>query len=799
MKSPGATAFLMPLLFCAWSGVAGEVDASKLPPAANQTIDFQRDIQPLLAGHCLKCHSDEKPKSHFRLTSRAAALKGGEHGVDIIPGQSGRSPLVQYVAGLVEDMQMPPEGRGVPLTPREIGLVRAWIDQGLVWSGETNPPPVAVNVSPTFGWTGVSGDEKKFRELYWQHEGWNGGLDDFELTQRPGPDSKLTLTGHVLRDDYAFALSAEKDSLGFTHLGWTQFRKYYDDIGGYQPLISPSPFVLNQDLHLDVGRAWAELGLTLPRWPTLVLGYEYQYRTGSEATLQWGPVSNNGETRNIYPAFKDVDERVHVLRLAVDYDLGGWQFSDNVRAEWFHLNNTEQNEAAYTVGGPGIAFTSANERQKYFQGANTFRVEKQFTDWFYASGGYLYSKLDADGSAGVETLEPAFLDPAANAAVGWQSQLIELERESHVFSVSGLVGPWEGLSLSLATQNEWTRQNGLTTANVGVALPFAPYIFPIDVENLFANLDHRIFTQDAGLRFTKIPFTTLFAEARLQQEDLGQYQEEDNGLTPFLARTEARSRLEDFRAGFNTSPWRRLSLSGQVRQNDNETSYDHLLKQALGQPFDGYPAFIRWRDLLSRQAEAKLAFQATSWLKTTLSYQLVANRYETATDPASDPIAGLAGGFSPGGRLLAGTYNAHLASINATLTPWPRWFLSTTLAYQNARTVTSANDTPAVNPYAGNIYTLLLSGNYALNDRTTLVAGYSFSMADFAQENFASGLPLGINYHQHALEAGFKRQVAKNAAIGLQYRFYRYTEPSGGNFSNFNAQAIFATLTCRLP
>jgi len=264
-----------------FTGAGAEADVSKLPPPATNKVDFVTDIKPILDGHCLKCHSDEKPKSHFRLTSRESALRGGEHGVDILPGESEKSPLIHYVAGLVEDMQMPPEGRGTPLTPAEIALLRAWIDQGVQWTGAASEPTTTASATPTVGWTGVSGDEKKFRELYWQREGWNGGLEEFEVTQKPTPDSKISTSGHVLLDDYKLMLEAEKESLGFAHLGWSQFRKYYDDAGGYDPLLTPQIYELNRDLHVDTGRAWADLGLTLPNLPTLVLGYEYQYRDGT--------------------------------------------------------------------------------------------------------------------------------------------------------------------------------------------------------------------------------------------------------------------------------------------------------------------------------------------------------------------------------------------------------------------------------------------------------------------------------------------------------------------------------------
>ena len=100
-----------------------EVDISKLPPPATNTIDFARDIKPILEENCLRCHGPEKPKSQFRLDNRAAALKGGDEGVDIIPGNSAKSPLIHYVSYLVEDMEMPPVGKGNQLTPAQVSIV----------------------------------------------------------------------------------------------------------------------------------------------------------------------------------------------------------------------------------------------------------------------------------------------------------------------------------------------------------------------------------------------------------------------------------------------------------------------------------------------------------------------------------------------------------------------------------------------------------------------------------------------------------------------------------------------------
>jgi mono/diheme cytochrome c family protein len=118
------------------------VDVSKLPPPASRSIQFNEDIRPIFEANCFKCHGPEKQKSGFRLDDRAAALAGGEHGVAIFAGQSPSSPLIQFVAGLVEDMQMPPpKNGGRSLTQEEIALLRAWIDQGAAWPDGSTPDP----------------------------------------------------------------------------------------------------------------------------------------------------------------------------------------------------------------------------------------------------------------------------------------------------------------------------------------------------------------------------------------------------------------------------------------------------------------------------------------------------------------------------------------------------------------------------------------------------------------------------------------------------------------------------------
>jgi hypothetical protein len=147
--------------------------------------------------------------------------------------------------------------------------------------------------------------------------------------------------------------------------------------------------------------------------------------------------------------------------------------------------------------------------------------------------------------------------------------------------------------------------------------------------------------------------------------------------------------------------------------------------------------------------EAKLTWRPCAWLKTSFNYKYETTEFQTATDPASMNVLG---DLSPGGSPEPAHYDAHRYSVNATLTPWRRLYLSGTFSYQDTRLEAFDNNSTSIVPYRGDIYSIMANATYALNEKTDLNASYSFSRADFGQDNFADGLPVGIRYQQHAFQ-----------------------------------------------
>jgi uncharacterized membrane protein len=126
------------LVLAAMSASAeGKMDPSKLPPASSKSgVTYAADIKPIFEKSCVKCHSGEKAKGKLHLDSLDGAIKGGkqEDGKDIVPGDSGKSILVYAVAhvGDEDDFMPPPKNKAniKQLTAEQVGLIRAWIDQG---------------------------------------------------------------------------------------------------------------------------------------------------------------------------------------------------------------------------------------------------------------------------------------------------------------------------------------------------------------------------------------------------------------------------------------------------------------------------------------------------------------------------------------------------------------------------------------------------------------------------------------------------------------------------------------------
>jgi hypothetical protein len=123
---------LLPLLSLAFLAPPARADAPR-----STTVEFNRDIRPILSNNCFVCHGPDKNlrKAKLRLDVEADAVadRGGYQA--IVAGKPEQSELYRRITSKDKRQRMPPLKHGKHLTAREVDLVKHWIEQGAKWQG----------------------------------------------------------------------------------------------------------------------------------------------------------------------------------------------------------------------------------------------------------------------------------------------------------------------------------------------------------------------------------------------------------------------------------------------------------------------------------------------------------------------------------------------------------------------------------------------------------------------------------------------------------------------------------------
>lgn len=107
-------------------GTVGQAGARQPAGQAAKT-DFAHDVVPILKARCAKCHTNGSYKGAVSFDTREELLKSKA----AVPGKSAESELLKRVTTTDKELRMPPQGD--PLSEKEIGVLRKWVDDGLPW------------------------------------------------------------------------------------------------------------------------------------------------------------------------------------------------------------------------------------------------------------------------------------------------------------------------------------------------------------------------------------------------------------------------------------------------------------------------------------------------------------------------------------------------------------------------------------------------------------------------------------------------------------------------------------------
>ena len=238
--------------------VAGQGTPKELP--IPDTVEFNRDIRPLLSDSCFQCHGPDKNKreANLRLDTEAGLKGQDDKPGTIVPGKPDESELFRRVISTDPDEKMPPPASGKTLSPRDIQLLRKWIAQGGRFEGHWAFLPVhkaAAVPMPNDQAASNQVDELIARGLADQHLKPSSEADrvtllrrlHFDLVGLPPTDADVAA---FLKDQSPGAYEAQVDRLlASPHFGermamwWLDLVRYADTVGyhGDQEM-SVSPF-----------------------------------------------------------------------------------------------------------------------------------------------------------------------------------------------------------------------------------------------------------------------------------------------------------------------------------------------------------------------------------------------------------------------------------------------------------------------------------------------------------------------------------------------------------------------------
>ncbi|WP_010584909.1 PSD1 and planctomycete cytochrome C domain-containing protein [Schlesneria paludicola] len=153
--------------------------------AQSRTIDFDRDVRPILSAHCAHCHGPDQGtrEANLRLDTRAGLFgqsEGGGH--VIVPKSLDQSELYRRISTTDATTRMPPLDGGKPLSEEQITTLRLWIEQGAAWRGHWANEPIARPAVPSVEPASVDNPIDAFLIARWNRTALSSAVEADRVT-----------------------------------------------------------------------------------------------------------------------------------------------------------------------------------------------------------------------------------------------------------------------------------------------------------------------------------------------------------------------------------------------------------------------------------------------------------------------------------------------------------------------------------------------------------------------------------------------------------------------------------------
>ena len=688
------------------------------------------------------------------------------------------------------------------------------------------------------GGTNIAGDDAQFKQEHRISGDVFGGIEDMHIEREVGKKGTLTIDGRAIFDnhDYDVKIDLTVPNVGYIRAGYTEFRSWYDGNGGFYPIGDTWFQPPHQEMTLDRGEAWIELGLRMPKLPEITIHYSHLFRDGQKDSTIWGDTNLTlvavNPSRKIAPAFRDISETRDVFSAEILQNFDKTDIGLGMRYEHSEVDDRLQLERGAGqlppfVVAPGaqrfITHRDVNETDA-FNGHVT--TETRLTDSLWFTTAYSYSTADSDIS-GTRIIGAGYDSMYGDPILTLQSNdhgILNLSGMSqvreHVGNVNLMWLPVKQLTLLAAFRyTHEDKDSSATFLDTNTAANVAPFtatnprggfhsIAPVPrAGDSSDEFDNR--AESFEVRYAGIENWLFYARGDWEEED-GNVKEHEvvNVTDQGMLNKDTNLFSQKYTLGVNWYPMMELNIAGQYFHKSAD--YDNTFKSELFSPPTA--GAERNQRLLSQQLDTDNANIRVTWrpkLPPNLGTIAFVTRYDyvRGTIDGQWAISPNGTGAAPTNTFLISQQTAEITNQvlteSITWNPCARLYLQGNGSYVWNKTDTPAdynlipNTSPTVLDFHNDYWTASAAIGFVVDDKTDVRADYSYYRADNYDNNALVAQPYGMGASEHTVGASITRQIAKNVRLKVQYGYFCYRDETSGGHNNYDAHTVFSTLQFR--
>jgi hypothetical protein len=644
----------------------------------------------------------------------------------------------------------------------------------------------------------MNGDDDQFRQRHGLPPDFTGGVENLRMEWSVGDDSTATLEGRTMVDsgDYLGHLKLVTTDKGYIDAGYRQFRTWYDGTGGYfhNGATRTIFHYFDEDLRLDRGEGWVELGLRMPQVPELTLRYAHLLRNGQKNSVIWGDSNQTGGlgTRSIVPAFRDIDED----RDLVDFDLKHRLLGSSVGAAFLYEHSDVDDSLNFrrTPGEPSDRYVTQREDvSSNVFGGHAFTMTPLLDNRIVISTSYGYTDLDSDlggsriyGSAFFAPFDPAYAtrQPLDQGFLNLDGST---QLKQHVGTLTVQTRITKQLQLTAGGrlgQEDADGDSNYDQTDVGFppTLPTTQTPFATKSGTSTTN-----FTGDLELRYSGWEnwVWTVFGQWDDINGELNEKQTDVSTGTTLLDRQTDIDRFgQKYGVGAAWYPWRRVSLTSRYTYKLHEYDYDHQTDSTANGGADRYPAYIVSQDIRTHAVDARISYRVLDNLRLTARYDGAFQKFDQRSDGLDD--------------VDSAKVDMNAVGTGTTWNPTAGSYVQGDVNYVISRTrapideLTGAAAGVAAQDFDNNYWTATVTTGLALTEKIDVGTQYFYYRADNYDNVSATTQPYGANASEHGASAHIALRTSEHLRWRLAYAYFTNDEETTGGANDYDASVITA-------